>query len=84
MKGMAIIYKELKKCLNFNAVSRKGAGSNPDNVIGFFNLPKPSSRITALGLTQPLTQMSTRRSFWLVERCRRVADILIAIREPIV
>jgi hypothetical protein len=26
----------------------------------FFNLPNPSSRIMALGSTQPLTQMSTR------------------------
>jgi hypothetical protein len=26
----------------------------------FFNLPTPSSRTMALGLTQPLTEMSTR------------------------
>jgi hypothetical protein len=36
MKRMTIINKESKKCLNFNGSSRKGAGSNPDNVIGFF------------------------------------------------
>jgi hypothetical protein len=36
-------------------------GSNPDEVIGlFFNLSNPSSRIIALGLTQPLTEMSIR------------------------
>jgi hypothetical protein len=32
----------------------------PDEVDFFFNLPNPSSRTMALGLTQPLTKMSTR------------------------
>jgi hypothetical protein len=36
------------------------AGSIPDEVIGFFNLLNLSSRIMALGSTQPLTEMSTR------------------------
>jgi hypothetical protein len=31
----------------------------PDEV-DFFNLPNPPSRTMALGLTQPLTEMSTR------------------------
>jgi hypothetical protein len=35
-------------------------GSIPDEANGFFSSPNPSSRITALGLTQPLTEMSTR------------------------
>jgi hypothetical protein len=35
------------------------AGSSPDEV-DFFNLPNPSSRIMALGSTQPLTEMSAR------------------------
>jgi hypothetical protein len=34
-------------------------GSIPDEVIGFFNGPNPSSRTMALGLTQPLADMST-------------------------
>jgi hypothetical protein len=34
-------------------------GSSPDEV-DFFNLPNPSGCTTALGLTQPLTEMSTR------------------------
>jgi hypothetical protein len=42
------------------AISRKVAGSIPDDVIGFFNWPNPSSRIMALGSTQSLTEMSTR------------------------
>jgi hypothetical protein len=32
----------------------------PDNVIGFFHWHNPSGRTMALGLTQPLTEMSTR------------------------
>jgi hypothetical protein len=32
----------------------------PDEV-DFFNLPNPSSRTVALGLTQPLTERSTRK-----------------------
>jgi hypothetical protein len=39
--------------------SRKFAGSIPDGVIVFFSLPNPSSRTTALGFTQALTEMST-------------------------
>jgi hypothetical protein len=34
--------------------------SIPDEVIGFFNWPNPSSRTMALGSTQPITEMSTR------------------------
>jgi hypothetical protein len=37
----------------------KVVGSIADEVIGFFNLPNPSSRNMALGSTQPLTYMST-------------------------
>jgi hypothetical protein len=40
------------------ATTRKIEGSIPDDVIGFFNLPNPSSRTTILGWTQPLTEMS--------------------------
>jgi hypothetical protein len=36
------------------------AGSIPDEVIKFFNLPNPSSRIMALVSTLPLTELSTR------------------------
>jgi hypothetical protein len=44
-----------------------------DEVIYFsFNLPNPSGRAMALGLTQPLTEMSIRKCFWEVKRCRRV------------
>jgi hypothetical protein len=42
------------------ATSRKVAGSIANEVIGFFDLPNPFSRIMALGSTQPLTELSTR------------------------
>jgi hypothetical protein len=62
-----------------NAVSRKDTGSSPDEVIKFFTLPDTSSRTIALGLTQSLTEMSTRRYFLGVKRDRRVR----LTREPI-
>jgi hypothetical protein len=40
------------------------AGRSPVRVpdeVDFFNLPDPSSRTMALGSTQPLTEMSTRK-----------------------
>ena len=40
--------------------SRKVAGSIPDGVIRDFHWHNPSSRTVALGLTHPLTEMSTR------------------------
>jgi hypothetical protein len=46
--------------LRHYAKSQKIAGSIHDEVIGFFNLPNPSSRTYVLGLTQPLTEISTR------------------------
>jgi hypothetical protein len=49
----------LSSWLRHYAISRKVAGSIPD-IIGFFNLPCPSSHTMALGSTQPLTEMSTR------------------------
>jgi hypothetical protein len=67
--------------------SRKVADSTPDEV-DFFNLPNPSSRTMALGLTQPLTEMSTRNLPWGggggKGRPARKADNLTAICEPIV
>jgi hypothetical protein len=45
------------------ATSRKVAVSIPDGVIGIFLWHNPSGRTMALGLTQPLTEMSTRNIF---------------------
>ena len=43
------------------ATSRKVAGSIPDGVNGIFHWHNPSGRTMALGLTQPLTEISTRK-----------------------
>jgi hypothetical protein len=53
----------------------------PDEV-DFFNLPNPSSRTVALGLTQPLTEMSTRNLPTGKKRPVRTADNFAAICEP--
>jgi hypothetical protein len=42
------------------ATGWKVAGLIPNEVIGFFNCPNPSSHNTALGSTKLLTEMSTR------------------------
>jgi len=46
------------------ATSRKVAGSIPDGVFGIFHWHNPSGRTMALGMTQPLTEMSTRSISW--------------------
>ena len=44
------------------ATSSKVAGSIPDGFIEVFNWRNPSGRTIALGLTRPLTEMSTRNN----------------------
>jgi len=56
MHGYWIAVAQRLKCC---ATNRMVAGSIPDGVIGIFHLHNPSVRTTALGLTQPLTEMST-------------------------
>jgi hypothetical protein len=56
----------------------------PDEVIGFFNCPIPSSHSMALGSTQPLIEMSTRNLPGGRGRPEREADNLTAICEQIV
>ena len=46
------------------APNRKVAGSIPDVVFGIFHWHNPSDRTMALGSTQSLTEMSTRRISW--------------------
>jgi hypothetical protein len=60
------------------------AGSISDEVVGFFNWPNPSGRSMVLGLTQPLTEMSTRNLSGGKERPALKADNLTIICEPIV
>jgi len=54
---------QLRHC----ATSQKVAGSFPDGITGIFHWHNPSSRTVALGLTQPLTEMSTRNISWGVK-----------------
>ena len=46
------------------ATNWKVAGSILDGVIGIFHWHNPSDHTVALGLTQPLTEMSTRSISW--------------------
>jgi hypothetical protein len=66
-----------------HATSRKIAGSTPDEV-DFFNLPNPSICTLTLGLTQPLTEMSTRNLPVVKRRPALKADKLTTICESIV
>jgi hypothetical protein len=59
------------------AVSRKAAGSNPNEIFVFLlNLPNPSSRTMDLKLTQPLTEMSTKNLPRSKARSARKTDII--------
>jgi hypothetical protein len=59
-------------------------GLIPDEVIGFFNLPNPCSRIMAVGSAQPLKEISTRILPVGKGRPARKADNLTTICVPIV
>jgi hypothetical protein len=50
------------------ATSRKVAGSIPPMMPLEFFIDNPSGRTMALGLTHPLTEMSTRNIFWEIKR----------------
>jgi hypothetical protein len=67
MWSFLLIRRLVGSSLRHYATSRKVAGSIPDEVIGFFNWPDPTSRIKALGSTQPLTEMSTGISLGVKE-----------------
>jgi hypothetical protein len=61
------------------------AGRSPVRVsdeVDFFNLSNPSSRTVVLGLTQPLTEMSTSNFPGGKKRPARKVDNLAAIYEP--
>ena len=55
--------KKVMKCYSWS-IDLKVAGSIPAGVSGIFHLHNPSDRRMALGLTKPLTEMSTRSIFW--------------------
>jgi hypothetical protein len=70
--------------LRHYAKSLKVLGSIPDEVIGFFNWPNPSSRTMVLGSTQPLTEMSTKNLPGGKGQPERKADNLTTVCEPII
>jgi hypothetical protein len=53
--------------LRHRITSWKVAGSIPDGVTGVFHWHNPSGHTIALGLTQPLTEVSTRNNSWGVK-----------------
>ena len=58
------------------ATNRKVVSSFPDGVIGIFHSHNPSDRTMALGSTQSLTEMSTRRISWgKCGRCVRLTTL---------
>jgi hypothetical protein len=56
-------YSWLRHC----ATGQKVAGLIPDGVTGIFHGQNPSGHTMALGLTQTLTEMSTRNISWEVK-----------------
>ena len=54
----------LRSWLRHCATSQKVAGLIPDDVVGIFHGHNPAGRTMALGLTQPLTEMSTKNISW--------------------
>jgi hypothetical protein len=66
--------------LRHYAMSHKVTGSIPDEVTGFLSSSNPSSRTTALGSTQPPTEMSTRSLPVGKRRPARKADLTVRIR----
>ena len=67
--GLGLIYK-------VPATSRKVAASIPDGVTGILHRHNPSGRTIALGLTKPLTEISTRNISWGKRWSVRRADNL--------
>jgi hypothetical protein len=70
--------------LRHYVASRKVECSIPVGVIGLFNWPDPSSRTTALGSTQSLTEISTRNLPRGKGPPTRKTDNITTICEPIV
>ena len=62
-----IVTTQWRSWLRHCATSWKVAGSIPDDVNGIFHWQIPSGSTMALGLTQPLTEMSTRNISWGVK-----------------
>jgi len=64
--------------------SRKVAGSTPDCVIGIFHWHNLSGRTMVPGLTQPLTEMSTRNISWEIKAAGAYGWQIYHLHVPIV
>jgi hypothetical protein len=73
------IAETLEQLVRHCNTTRKVTVLIPDEVIAFSNLRNPYSRTVALGLTQPLTEMSTSNLHGGKGRPARKADKLTAI-----
>jgi len=62
-----LVFRQLVIAFLHSASSRKVAGSILDGVIGIFHWHHPWGHTMALGLTQPLTEMSIRNISWGVK-----------------
>ena len=65
--GFNAVYNVCEVRRGHCVTSHKVTGSIPDGVTGIFHWYYPSGRTMSLGLTQPLTEMSTRSIFWGVK-----------------
>jgi hypothetical protein len=71
-----VIKPAVAQWLRSCATNRKVDGSIPDGVTGIFLWHNPSDPTMALGLTQPLTEMSTRSISWGKDRwCVRLTTL---------
>ena len=72
LQSLSLVAQWLRCC----AKNRKVAGSIPDDVIEIFHWHNSSDRTMALGWTQPLTEMSTRR-ISIGGKCGRCVSLTI-------
>jgi hypothetical protein len=77
--GMIYVLSSKKICSGIHVILRL-----LPRQCGIFNWPNPPSRTTALGSTQPLTEMSTRNLLGGKGQPTRKADNVTAICEPTV
>jgi len=56
-----------RSCVKQCATSRKATDSNSKDVTGIFDRHNPSGQTMVLGLTQPPTEMRTRKISWGVK-----------------
>jgi hypothetical protein len=68
-------YKRPTVILRHCATSRKAVGWIPDDVIGIFHWLNPSGRTMSMGLTQPLTEMSTYQKYFLENKDGRCVGL---------